>query len=186
MGTDRRLRGKEIGVAIYEPLGRIKIIKRISSMRIALLLSVLLCGCAAHHEAQWRTYDAGRFTFSLPSDFQKTPAQGVDSHVSEFASRSMRLDVDWGAYAGDSLDSLSKDPYSSKRRPSYDSHIENIAGHKVQIVTIDVDPHRHGGFPHSIVASFLNAGLTMEVSCKSTADYDNATRIFRTVKLKPR
>ncbi len=153
-------------------------------MRIALLLSVLLVGCATQREVQWRTYDAGPFTFSLRSDFHKIPAHGIDSYVSEFESRDMRLGFDDGAYSGKPLDSLSRDPNSFQPRPSYASHIESIAGHRVQIVSVDLDPRRNAGFPHFIIASFLKAGLTMFVRCKTTADYESATRIFRSVRFK--
>jgi len=153
-------------------------------MRFVLLLSVLLVGCATRHEAQWRTYDAGQFTFSLSSDFHKTSAHGIDSYVSEFESRDMRLGFDFGAYSGHPLDDLSTDPNSFQPRPSYTSHIESIAGHRVQIVSIDLDPPHNAGFPHFIIASFLNAGLTMDVRCRTTADYEDATRIFRSVSFK--
>jgi hypothetical protein len=153
-------------------------------MRVLLLLSFLVVGCATHREAQWHTYDAGPFTFSLRSDFHKTLAHGIDSFVSEFESRDLRLGFDYGAYSGDPLDSLSRDPNSFQPRPSYASHIESIAGHRVQIVSVDLDPHENAGFPHFIIASFLNAGLTMDVRCKTTADYENATRIFRSVSFK--
>jgi hypothetical protein len=155
-------------------------------MRTVLLFSILLAGCATRQEVQWRTYDAGPFTFSLRSDFHKTSAHGIDSYVSEFESEDMRLSFDYGSYSGESLDSLSKDPDSLQLRPSYASQIESIAGHRVQIVSIDVDPRHHGGFPHFIIASFLNAGLTMDVRCKTTADYEYATRIFKSVSFKQR
>jgi len=153
-------------------------------MRIALLLSVLLAGCATRQGAEWHTYDAGPFTFSLRSDFHKTSAHGIDSYVSEFESRDMRLGFDCGNYSGFALDDLSRDPNSLQPRPSYASHIESIAGHKVQIVSVDLDPSHNAGFPHFIIASFLNAGLTMDVRCKTTADYEDATRIFRSVSFK--
>ena len=154
-------------------------------MRIALLLSVLLAGCATHQEADWHTYDAGPFTFSLRSDFHKTSAHGIDSYVSEFESRDMSLGFDYGSYSGHPLDDLSKDPNSFQSRPSYASHIETIAGHRVQIVSVDLDPRsHHTGFPHFIAASFLDAGLTMDVRCRTTADYESAMRIFRSVSFK--
>ena len=154
-------------------------------MRIVLLLSVLLAGCATQHKVRWHTYDARSFSFSLRSDFHKTSAHGIDSEVSEFETRDMSLSFDYGAYSGDPLDSLSRDPNSAQPRPSYTSHFESIAGHQVQIVSVDLDPRsHHTGFRHFIAASFLNAGLTMVVRCRTTADYESATRIFRSVSFK--
>jgi hypothetical protein len=159
---------------------------RIVKNQIILLatLAVLLAGCATTHEAQWHTYDAGPFTFSLRSDFRKTSAHGIDSYASVFESRSMQLGFDYGDYSGDPLDNLSKDPNSFQPRPSYASHIESIAGHKVQIISVDLDPHHNAGFPYFIAASFLKARLTMSVRCKTTEDYEDATRIFRSVSFK--
>ena len=153
-------------------------------MRIGLLLCIFFAGCATHPEARWHTYDAGPFTFSLPSGFHKTSEHGIDSYVSEFESRDMSVDFDYGQYSGNSLDSLRKDPYSLQPKASYASHIENIAGHKVQIVSIDVDPSHNKGFHHLIAASYLGAGLTMIAKCSTTKGYDNAARIFRSVSFK--
>ena len=153
-------------------------VRRIQIMRVCLLFLMLLAGCATRHDADWHIQDAGAFTFSLPFGFQKTSVHGIDSYVSEFESQDMTVGFDYGAYSGESLDSLAKSP-------GYTSQMERIGGRDVQIVSVDVAPssnHRH--FEHLILASFLKAGLTMSAWCNTTTDYDTATKIFRSVRFK--
>ena len=152
-------------------------VRRIQFMRVCLLISMLLVGCATQHGSNWHTQDAGGFTFSLPSDFHKTSAHGIDSDVSEFERQDMTVGFDYGAYSGYSLDAYAK-------HPSYTSRIERIGGHDVQIVSFDVVAPSQRRFEHLVLASFLGAGLTMDADCKNTKDYDTATKIFRSVGFK--
>jgi hypothetical protein len=150
-----------------------------------LLFSVLFCiffitvltGCATQLSEKWQLYEAGQFSFSMPPTFQKDSVHGIDSYVSEFTNEDMVLNFDYGAYSGDPLDDGSKDK-------GYDSHIENIAGHRVQIVTFNADEHSGFRFNHIILASFLGLGLTMEVQCRTESNYGDAKKIFRSVKFK--
>ena len=129
------------------------------------------------HGSNWHTQDAGGFTFSLPSGFHKTSAHGIDSYVSEFERQDMTVDFDYGAYSGFSLDEYAK-------HPGYTSRMERIGGHDVQIVSFDVVAPIQRRFEHLAIASFLGVGLTMSADCKSTQDYDTATKIFRSVRFK--
>ncbi len=62
--------------------------------------------------------------------------------------------------------------------------MEIIAGHKVQIATIDNGESLGHRFNHVIVASFLGRRLTMIIDCRTESDDDKAVRIFRSVKFK--
>lgn len=155
----------------------------IQKMRRFLFCCLLFDGCATHHEAHWRRYDAGAFTFSLTSEFHKTPAHGIDSYVSEFENERMIVGFDYGSYSGKPLDDFREDQNSLLPHPSFISHMETIDRHQVQIVSVDID--RDKQFPHVMAASFLNSGLTMSARCKTTDGYEDATRIFRSVRFKP-
>jgi hypothetical protein len=146
-------------------------------MRVCLLFLTMLAGCATRHHADWHTQAAGAFTFLLPSGFQKTSAHGIDSQVSEFESKDMSVSFDYGSYSGYSLDEYAK-------RPGYTSRMERVGGHDVQIVSFDVEQSSGQRFEHLTLASYLGVGLTMSANCKTRADYDTATEIFRSVRFK--
>lgn len=84
----------------------------------------------------------------------------------------MTLNFDDGMYSGNPLD-LNGEP------PSFISHRESIGGHDVQIASYDPDPTNH-----VVIANFLGTSLTMSADCKTTADCQTATQIFRTVRFK--
>jgi len=96
--------------------------------------------------------------------------RGIDFFAREFTNNDMVLVFDYGAYSGGPLDSLSK-------HPGYSSHIESIAGRKVQIDSFESDMH----FPKHFNANFC-CDLTMLVECRKKSDYDKALKVFRSVK----
>ena len=102
----------------------------IQKMRRFLFCCLLFDGCATHHEAHWRRYDAGAFTFSLTSEFHKTPAHGIDSYVSEFENERMIVGFDYGSYSGKPLDDFREDQNSLLPHPSFISHMETIDRHQ--------------------------------------------------------
>jgi hypothetical protein len=137
----------------------------------------LLTGCATHLSEKWNVYNAGPFSFSMPSSFQKNSMHGIDSYVSVFTNQDMTLSFDYGAYSGDPLDRYNK-------RIGYVSHTESIAGHNVQIASFDPGEASGNRFKHIIAASFLGIGLTMTVECREESDYDQVIKIFRSVTFK--
>lgn len=140
-------------------------------MRIYLLSLMLLTGCVSH-PSNWQTYDAGRFSFVMPSDLKKTWEGGIDSYVCEIQSPEMSLFFDDGLYSGDPFDTQGE-------LPSFKSHHESIDSHDVQIASFDRDPSNH-----VIIVNFIGFGLTMSANCKTTADCQTATQIFRTIRFK--
>jgi hypothetical protein len=136
---------------------------------------IIAAGCVTQVSEKWKGYNAGPFVFSMPSDFQKTSAHGIDSYVEEFTNKDMVLSFDYGPYSGDPLENEGKDP-------QYNSHLEIIASNKVQIVTFDGDLHFPEHFNRNILASFFGVGLTMQIACATNSDYDKALRIFRSVR----
>ena len=123
-----------------------------------------------------------------PPGFHRTSAQGIDSDCREFDGPGMRVDTDYGLYSGFPLDHLRTNEWTFRLYASYVSHMEQIAGHEVQVVSRNTDLSHgasHGAvFPYFMEASFLGFGLTAYVGCETTNDYEIATEIFRSVKFK--
>lgn len=146
---------------------------------VCMLLLMILTGCATQSGKKWHVYDAGQFSFSMPSSFQKTPARGDDSYYCEFTNEEMVLNFDY-VFANERypMDRLRK-VYSG-----YLSHTETIDGLDVQIATFDGDLHYPEHFNHNITAGFSDTGLSMYAACAAEADYDTALKIFRSLKFK--
>ena len=146
---------------------------------ICMLVAAILVGCVTQSSERWNLYDAGPFTFSMPSSLQKNGKfYGYDSYVREFTNEDMSVSFDFGMYSGEP----SPDLKEIRQRRTYSSHVENIAGQNVQIVAFDGVPIDGFRFKHEIVAIYLGAGLTMKAECKTGSDYVDAKRIFRSVK----
>ena len=141
-----------------------------------MLVAAILVGCVTQKSERWKLYDAGPFTFSMPSNTAKdTSRHGIDTYVRVFTNADMFLIFDYEADAGKPLHDVTN-------KPKYISHSESIAGYKVQIASFDGYIHSPEHFNYNIIASFLGAGLTMQVACATKSDYDKALRIFRSVK----
>lgn len=158
---------------------QITILKRYINRGLSVFFITILTGCATHLSERWNCYDAGPFSFSMPPSLKMTDVHGIDSYCSQFTNQDMVLIFDYGAYSGDPMNNLSK-------RKAYHSHIETIAGHNVQIVTLDADEASGNRFKHLAEASFLGIGLTMAAECRTESEYDDAVKIFRSVRFKKR
>lgn len=146
-------------------------------MRFFLLIMFLAAGCATQNNPDLHTHDAGKFTFVLPISFHQASLRGVDTYISMFKSPDLTVIFDCSSHSGKPLDSF-------KEREQYASHTEQIHGHTVQIASFDLGQPDSRGFSHFIAASFIDASLTIMVTCKTTEDYDSATQIFRSVTFK--
>ncbi len=89
----------------------------------------------------------------------------------------MIVTFDEGAYAGDRLDSLGK-------YKSYASDMEIIHGIGVQTVTFDMPAGPGHRFDYAAAASYRGIGLTVYIHCKTRADYQTATKIFKSLRSK--
>ncbi len=154
------------------------VFKRCANQWLCIFFISVLTGCATHSAEKWSFYDAGPFSFSMPLSLATdTSRPGIDSYVRVFTNTDMVLNFDYGAYSGYPLDEITN-------KPQYNSHIETIAGHKVQIASFDGDMHFPEHFNYNIIVGFLGAGLTMQVACKTDSDFNDATIIFRSVRFK--
>jgi hypothetical protein len=145
---------------------------------IFILAMIALAGCVTQVSERWRLYDAGPFSFSMPSSLAPDASMHeIDSYARWFTNADMHLSFDYGAYSDFPLDD------ELGKKTEYSSHVESIAGRKVQIASFDSDAEFPGRFKYNIVASY-RYGLTMQVACATKSDYDKALRIFRSVKFK--
>ena len=161
----------------FESSGRMAVFERNIGRWLCVIFITVLTGCATHSTERWGLYDAGPFSFSMPPNLKKTEVHGIDSYCSQFTNQDMVLIFDYGAYSGGPMNNLSK-------RKVYHSHVETIAGHNVQIVTLDVDEASGNRFKHRAEAGFLGIGLTMAAECRTESEYDYAVKIFRSVRFK--
>jgi hypothetical protein len=125
----------------------------------------------------WRRVDAADFSVNLPSNLTLMPGNAPASHILQYQNDEMIVTFDEGAYAGERLDSLNK-------YKSYTSDMEIIHGIGVQMVTFDIPPGPGHRFDYAAAASYRGIGLTVYIHCKSRADYQMATKIFKTVRSK--
>ena len=143
---------------------------------------LFLAGCtvfSGNPAAKWHKTNTEVFTFSLPPTFERASFQNNgNSFVTQFTNQDMTITLNEGAYGGEPLDSLS-------RYKSYNSQTQLMRGLPVQVVTFDMPPGGGHRFDYAIAASYLRIGLTMYVHCRTKDDYLVATKIFKTVKLKP-
>lgn len=128
---------------------------------------------------RWRPYDAGPFTFSVPQSLETDASRrGIDSYVRTFTNADMVLSFDYEADAGHPL----KQASDLRKYAGYFFRAESVAGHNVEIVSFEGNMHFPEHFNYNVIASFLGAGLTMQVACAKNSDYDTALRIFRSVQ----
>jgi hypothetical protein len=125
----------------------------------------------------WRRLNAEDFTVDLPSSLVLMPGNAAGSHILQYQNDDMIVTFDEGAYAGERLDSLGK-------YKSYTSDMEIIHGIGVQLVTFDIPPGPGHRFNYAAAASYRGIGLTVYIHCKSQADYQTTTKIFKSVRSK--
>jgi hypothetical protein len=154
----------------------------LAAMRVGMFLMIFLTGCAAlpdFRSMDWRQADTETFTFSMPRSFGQTSVHGTsaDAFLAQYTNQDMTITFDEGISAGGSLDSLSK--YGG-----YSSRTEQVRGEEVQIVTFDMPPGGEHRFDHAIAASYPGIGLSIYAHCRTTSDYETATKIFKTIQLR--
>jgi hypothetical protein len=148
-------------------------------MKNIFVVLILMTGCVSNHRFGWRTYDAGPFRIRIPTEMEKTSAQGIDSYVFGFAGPNVVLQCDYGKFSD--LPSMKND----SRQSNFRSYRSQINGENVHIISYRQVPRGGLQFDYNILVNFSDRGLTISGNCAMPTDYEIVMRIARTVKFKP-
>jgi hypothetical protein len=136
---------------------------------IAALLGAEACG---QDQQQWQTITNNSFSFSIPADWRKTDAHGVDSFVEEYLGPVIKLSFDLGPYSNNFGDWPKETKFEEVK----------INGRAARIGTAKKEMHE--GYPYSTQVH-MKAGeytaLSMFAACKSEKEVTLARKVFETI-----
>ena len=100
---------------------------------LPLMLCITSCATRASSEgaSDWKMFELGDFSVSLPSDMRSVPVRGIDSHVGEFQGEGLKVDFDYGLYSNPLT---RRDLSSSRDLQSFSEDWTLIDGRRAKIV----------------------------------------------------
>jgi hypothetical protein len=140
---------------------------------IGFILGVAVLPCAAASDQDgWKKIENRSFSFSVPSSFRKTEAQGIDSFVEEYVTERIELGFDYGIYSNNFFDW----PVDTK------FEYLKVNGKVAKIGTAMHEFHKGLSYSSQIYIK-LNGGtaLSMFAACKSEEEVALAKDIFKTI-----
>jgi hypothetical protein len=142
---------------------------------ISLVLGMVFFSVAVQAEDDWKKIENGAFSFSLPSNFKKTKARGIDSFVEGYATDGIEISFDYGRYSNNFGDWPKDTKFETLK---VDGKVAKIgtAAHEF-----------HEGFPYSsqfYVKLDGGTALSMFAACKSQKEVAVARKIFETIAFK--
>lgn len=165
----------------------------IPTLALLFLSAVPLCAqTGATQVSEWQTvYVKGRFSFSLPSDMalvSKESSIGVldETGIRRFAGGAQSAEA---VYAGERMRLSYMYGQATviggfEREPELKDETVEIGGRKARVVTFRSSGTFHGR-KYAAVMTFVDdkgPALMMWVSCASTAEQEQAKRVFESVR----
>jgi hypothetical protein len=133
-------------------------------------------------------HGAGTYTVALPSELKTVPVEGIESYVSEYRSKSLRLVFDFGAYGRSGVEEC------RRHRSSCSIGTIAIDGMRAARVTYYADDP-DGGLPYRAGYTILfgppptpprqRISLTISAECATARACALAARIVRTIDILP-
>jgi hypothetical protein len=136
---------------------------------------------------------AGSYTVALPPELATIPVKGIDSYVSEYRSKSLRLLFDFGAYGSSGVEECRRhlsscstatvviDGVRTVRASYYDSDPDGELPYRISYYIPFEPPH-----PPSPPTMHWRISLKIWAECGSPAACDLADRIVKTIEILPR
>lgn len=133
---------------------------------------------------------SGTYTVAIPPELETVPVKGIDSYVSEFRSKSLRLVFDFGAYGSSGVEDCRQHPKACV--------IATMAVHGVRVGRVAyqvADPD--GGLPYRAIYTILfgtfswgqahvgRISLVVSAECATARACALADRIVGTINVIP-
>jgi len=162
-------------------------------LRLSLIVLLVVVASAAAGD-NWRRVDAESFSLLVPATWKKLDAQGIDSHVIDYAAEGFKCECDEGAAnllskesALAEIEDLKKketDPKLLKR----DEHIEKIQG-RYAITSVEKEARyvAYGGYENlaQLYVPYESGGyVAVRVFFRDLTDLQVALRIIRSIEWK--
>lgn len=131
---------------------------------------------------------AGTYTAALPPELKTIPVKGVDSYVSEYRSKSLRLVFDFGAYGSSGVEECRQHPSTCSMTTIT---VDGTRAGRVAFYADDPD----GGLPYRVDYTILigpppkpplqRISLVIWAECATARDRALTDRIVRTIHILP-
>jgi hypothetical protein len=146
---------------------------------IVMLLALLLAhGMRGTAQEEWKRFDAGWFSFSIPSDMNEDEAHAIDSYVGQFHNARMEISFDYGVYSN---------PLDDSNKSDHRSELIEIGGKQTKIVMY-VESSSDSPLKYFAGVHFPDLGgqskLTMTARCRDRDGQAIAKKIFESVRFK--
>lgn len=123
----------------------------------------------------WQEIDAGRFTISLPLDWEFNKLQGIDSYVAEFVGDGATLTFDYGWYSSFLAD---------EGDPNYIITYETIDSYRAKIVLPKVTGSGITGVYFEDLGGDPKDTFQLSGNNLTAEQQETALRIFRTINFR--